>query len=220
MIRGAFAVLKKDLRCEFRARQAVSAVLMFAVTSCVAVSFTLQDAGKSSTISSALLWLVIYFSAMTGLSRSFVREEETGTSAILKLAACPISVYLGKLAFNWILVIAIQVTSVPLLMVFMGLDVIKWPEFIAILALGGLGLSVGATTAAAMVSKAATRGAVFAVICFPLLVPALAAAVHGSNAAMSAGALVSSAMDIKLLASYCGTVITASIMLFKFIWED
>lgn len=220
LIRGAVAVLAKDLRCEFRARQALSAVLLFAVTSCVAVSFTLQAYSSNSAVSSALLWIVIYFSAMSGLSRSFVREEETFTGTLLRLAARPSSVYLGKLAFNWLLVTALQVIAVPLFMLFVGLTVRDWGSFAGILLLGGLGLSAGSTTAAAMVSRATTKGAVFAVICFPLLVPVLGASIHGSQLAMEPVLVLSAGSDLRLLASYCGTVITASLMLFRFIWED
>ena len=85
---------------------------------------------------------------------------------------------------------------------------------------GGLALSAGATTAAAMVSRAATKGAVFAVICFPLLAPAFAASIHGASLAMDPGAVIGAGGDIRILTSYCGTIITASLMLFRFIWED
>ncbi len=217
LARRAAAVFVKDVRCEFRAKHALGAVLMFAVTSAIAVSFTLQGFGANAAVSSSLLWLVVYFSAMSGLSRAFVREEETGTALTLRLAASPNCVYLGKLAFNWALVTALQIVSVPLLLVFMGRSVGNWGSFVALLLLGGLALSAGATAAAAMVAKAATKGAVFAVICFPLLIPALAAAIHGTTAAMGHG---SAAGDIRLLASYSGSIIIASLMLFRYIWEE
>lgn len=220
VLRSAVAVLAKDLRCEFRVKQAISAILLFAVTSCIAVSFTLSAYGGNSPVSATLLWIVVYFSAMSGLSRSFVREEDMRTAALLRLSTSPGSVYLGKLAFNWLLVTALQIVAVPLLIVFLGMNVSGWAEFAGVMLAGGLALSAGATTAAAMVSKAATKGAVFAVICFPLLAPALAASIHGSSLAMDPRAIMSAAGDIRILASYCGTLITASLMLFRFIWED
>lgn len=219
-LRCALAVLIKDIKCEFRVKSALSAVLLFAITSAIAVSFTLQAYGGNSAVSSTLLWLVIYFSAMSGLSRSFVREEETNTAPTLRLAARPASVYLGKLAFNWVLVIALQCVTAPLFIMFMGSSVGNWGQFIGVLLIGGLGLSAGATAAAAMVAKAATKGAVFAVICFPLLIPALAISIHGTNIAMAARGAISAASDIRTLIAFSGVIITASLMLFKFIWED
>ncbi|MCL5104528.1 MAG: heme exporter protein CcmB [Armatimonadetes bacterium] len=218
--RSAWAVLIKDLRCELRARQALSAVLLFAVTSTVAVSFGLGAWGSKSAVASAMLWIVIYFSAMSGLSRSFVREDETYTAATLKLAARPNSVYLGKLTFNWATLIALEIVTVPLFALLTGCSVARWGLFIAILTLGGLGLSAGATMAACMVARAVTKGALFAVISFPLLIPVLAVAIHGSDLAMRGGAVGEILADVRLLAYYCGIVITASLMLFRFIWED
>jgi len=215
--RSAWSVLCKDMTCELRARHAISAVLLFAVTSTVAVSFTAGTWGGDATVSSALLWIVIYFSAMSGLSRSFVHEDETYTAGTLKLAARPNAVYLGKLTFNWAILVAMELVTVPLFVMLMGCKVKDWGSLIGLLLLGGLGLSVGATMAAAMVARASVKGALFAVISFPLLVPVLASAVHGSSMAIAGW---SAASDLRLLAYYCVTVITASLMLFRYIWED
>lgn len=220
MASKAFAVFAKDARIELRARHSIASVLLFAVTSTIAVSFTLSAWGSRSEVASALLWIVIYFSAMSGLSRTFVREEETYTSALLKLAVSPNAVYLGKLVFNFVILIVLETITVPLFLTLMGCRVADWGLFVGLLVLGSLALSVGATTAAAMVSKAVTKGALFAVISFPILIPALAVAIHGTNLAMSGSTPSAAASDVRLLIYYSGAVLTASLMLFRFIWED
>lgn len=217
---AALAVLVKDARCELRSKQALSAVLLFGVTSTVAVSFTVGAMGVGGAISATLLWVVIYFSAMAGLGRSFTHEEETQTAALLRLSVPPESVYLGKLAFNFLTLIALELVTVPLFVVLMGCHITQLAVFVSMLLLGNLALSAGATTAAAMVSRAASKGALFAGISFPLLAPALGIAIAGTNAAMSGSVHVSAASDIRLLVYYCGIVITASLMLFRFIWEE
>lgn len=220
IITSALAVLIKDAQCELRSRQALSAVLLFAVTSTVAVSFTLGANGSSSEVASTLLWVVIYFSAMAGLGRSFTHEEETQTASTLRLAAPAESVYLGKLAFNFVILIALELVTVPLFVVLMDCHIKQMGMFIALLFLGSLALSAGATTAAAMVSRAASKGALFAGISFPLLAPALGIAIAGTNTAMAAPVDMSAALDIRLLIYYCVIVITASLMLFRYIWES
>ena len=217
-LKAALAVLAKDARCELRSKQALSAVLLFGVTSTVAVSFTLGAMGVGGAVSSTLLWVVIYFSAMAGLGRSFTHEEETQTAVLLRLAVPAESVYLGKLAFNFLTLIALELVTVPLFVVLMDCHIARLGVFIAMLLLGNLALSAGATTAAAMVSRAASKGALFAGISFPLLAPALGIAIAGTNAAMSTH--VSAASDMRVLAYYCGIVITASLMLFRYIWEE
>lgn len=216
-IAAAIAVLFKDARCEFRSRQSISAALLFAVTSTVAVSFTLGALGADNRVAATLLWVVIYFSAMAGLGRSFTHEEETGTACLLRLSVAAESVYLGKLAFNFLTLVCVEVVAAPVFVVLTGCEVARMGVFVALLAVGSLALSAGATTAAAMVSRAAGKGALLAAISFPLLAPALGVAIAGTNAALQGA---SAATDIRLLVYYCGIVITASIMLFRFVWEE
>jgi len=87
----AKAIWLRDLRGEFRTRYAVNSILMFAVTTLVAVSFSIGsfrigDAEKPF-LYSVLLWIILVFSALSGLSRSFVKEED-GSSWFSPL--CPV----------------------------------------------------------------------------------------------------------------------------------
>lgn len=215
---AALAVLIKDARCELRSKQAFGAVLLFGVTSTVAVSYTVGALGVGSAVSATLLWLVIYFSAMAGLGRSFTHEEETQTATLLRLAVPPESVYLGKLAFNFLMLVGLELVTVPLFVVLMNCHISQVAVFVFVLLLGNVALSAGATTAAAMVSRAASKGALFAGISFPLLAPALGIAIAGTNIAMSAVGSASS--DMRMLIYYSGIVIVASLMLFRYIWEE
>lgn len=217
MAEPTLAVFAKDLRCEARSRHAITSVLLFALVSAFAVAATLGPCGLKPEVAAGLLWIVIYFSAMSGLSRAFVREEEGKTAALLKLAAPPNAVFLGKLAFNLVLLVAMEVLVTPIIL---GLTsgVRDWPGLIAILGLGSLALSAGGTMAAAMVARATVKGALYAVISFPLLAPVLFAAVHGTDLALSGSG--SPASDIRLLFYYSASVIIASLILFRFVWED
>jgi len=219
-MRGALAVLMKDARCELRSKQALSAVLLFGVTSTVAVSFTLGAVGSDSAVASTLLWVVIYFSAMAGLGRSFSHEEEMYTAGLLRLAVPAESVYVGKLAFNFLTLVVVEIITVPLFVVLVDCHVARVGALVCMLLVGSLALSAGATTAAAMVSRAASKGALFAGVSFPLLAPALGIAIAGTNAAMSGSGVGSGMADIRILVYYCGVVITASLMLFRYIWEE
>jgi len=95
-----WAVVAKDVRSELRTRYALNALLMFIVTSVATILFALHDDMLSPEILSGMFWVVIFFSAMSGLSRIFVSEEERGTTMTLRLVASPSVVYCGKLIFN------------------------------------------------------------------------------------------------------------------------
>jgi len=220
MLARAAAVFRKDITSEFRTRYAVNAIALFAVTTLVAVGFAVGGVGISQSMQASLLWIVIYFSAMSGLSRVFVREEEARTASALRLAAAPGAVLGGKLLFNLVLLVSLEVVIVPLFVGMMHLEVSGWPLMLATLAAGSAGLAVTATVVAAIVSKANAKGALFAVLSFPILLPLLVGAIHGTQAALSSARFAAGMQDFKLLVSYTGVMFIVSLFVFRFIWED
>ena len=112
--RSIGAIFGKDLASELRTRFAVNTLLLFSVTSLTIVSFSTARTPLTKEAQSALLWIVIFFSAMTGLARSFVREEESGTADALRLTAPAESVFLGKFAFNCVLLLCVGQASLDL----------------------------------------------------------------------------------------------------------
>ncbi|MCK7473029.1 MAG: heme exporter protein CcmB [Rhodopseudomonas palustris] len=105
LIHKAAQVFMKDVRCELKTRYGIGSVALFAVTSLVVASFAVSPYALEADTQSAFLWIVLFFSAMSGLSRSFVKEEETKTALALKLSAPPLAVYFGKLLFNLVLML-------------------------------------------------------------------------------------------------------------------
>ncbi len=72
--------------------------IAFSVTALAVVSFSVSPYALDPEAKAAFLWIVLFFSAMSGgLSRSFVREEETRTALALRLSASADAVYVGKL---------------------------------------------------------------------------------------------------------------------------
>ncbi len=214
------AILHKDLRSELRTRYALNALLMFALITLAAVSFSVTGSGLTPGVHAALFWVVVFFSAMSGLSRSFVKEEESRTAAALKLSASPVAVYLGKLGFNIVILGILDLLLVPLSVVLMHLPVANWTVFGLVVVLGSLGLAGASTILAAIISKASNKGSLFAVLAFPVLLPLLVSAIHGTLLSLEGRPIAEAAGDLKLLVSYVGVMITASIMLFEVVWNE
>ena len=224
ILRAAAAVFVKDLRTEWRTRVALNALLLFAFAVLVLVGYavgptrlTLED---RPVVNSVLLWIVLFFSAMTGLSRAFVNEEETGTAAALRLTAPPASVFLGKLLANLALLAVVMTVVVPLFLALMSFGIAAPGLFLAVLALGGVGIAAASTFIAAIVSKTAAKGALFAVLATPLLLPPLVAAVTGTRIAATEPDLAAGLDVVRLLFAYDGLMVTASFLLFDAVWRE
>ena len=157
---------------------------------------------------------------MTGLSRSFVQEEETGTANALRLTTPPAAVLLGKLLANLALMGLVLLFVVPLFLALMSFEVRNGALFVSILLLGSLGLASASTFTAAIVSKANAKGALFPVLAIPLLLPPLVAAVSGTRVAATQEEFMQGIDFIKLLVAYDGVITTASFFLFDAVFRD
>ncbi len=215
----AIAVLVKDMRTELRTRYALNALFMFAFTTLVVISFSLGQTSLTISVHSALYWIVIFFSAMSALAGVFIKEEDTKTAQTLRLYARPSIIYTGKLIYNIVLLFILCLLITPLYIIFMHIAVPDPVLFGVIVALGAIGLAGATTIIGAIVAKANVRGALFAVLSFPVLLPLLVAAISGTNAALSNEGWAGAENDVKLLTAYAVIMITASTVLFDFVWN-
>lgn len=217
----AIAVLAKDIRSELRTRYAIGAIIMFAVITVVAVGFSLGGIPLDLNLQGILFWLVIYFASVAGLGQSFIKEEESKTSLALRIYAPPLSVFGGKLLFNLLLLIGLEIVLVPLYAMLVGLGIEQWPLFFAVLATGTLGLACSTTIVAAIIAKASIKGVLFAVLSFPLILPVLIMSIKGTQKALSAGLGFSAAIgELQVLVSYAAVMLIAGFLLFEFVWND
>ena len=219
-VSGVLAVLAKDVRSEVRTRTAVGAILLFAVTTLVVVSFSTVGVGLTPAMHASLFWIILFFAAMAGLSRTFVVEAERGTELALKLCATGAQVFVGKLLFNLALLGLLNLILVPLFQVFLPFPQTNWTLLLTALILGSLALASAATFVAAIVSQAGVKGALFTVLAFPVLVPVLFAGVGALRKAMSGEALSEASTELQLLVSYAGVMVTLAILLFDFVWRE
>lgn len=136
---------------------------------------------------------------------------------MLRLIASPTEIAFGKLLFNLLFLAVIEAVTVPLFLILMGAPSPPWAAFLAVLALGTVSLAASSTLVGAMIAQTRGRGALFAGISLPLLLPVLAAAVAGTREMWVAHTV---APSLKLLAAYAVALLAASLLLYDHLWED
>lgn len=214
------AVFAKEWRCEFRTRYSLNTLALFAFSTLVVVSFSLGPLGVSRSQGTALLpvllWIILLFSVAAGLPRAFVQEEESHTAMALRLAATPSALFCGKLLYGLTLVLALEVLITPFYVAMTSFEVESPGLLVLTLAAGGYGLAVGSTLVAAIIAQARTKGTLFSVLAFPVLLPLLVLTVELTRSAASG-----SAPDVALpqLLLYDGVVTIAGLMLFPLVWN-
>jgi heme exporter protein B len=194
---------------------------MFIVTSVATILFALREDELSPEILSGMFWVVVYFTAMSGLSRIFVSEEERGTTMTLQLVASPSVVYFGKLIFNSCLTLALSSAATVLyLMVFPEFVIQSTAIFVLTIFLGSLGFASAATIIAAIIAKANAKGTLYPVLSFPILIPLLMTVMKSTARALDGDMLSAAWGEFQMMISYLLVMTAGSYLLFDYVWKD
>ncbi len=212
-------VFRKDIQLEFRTRYALNAIAMFAITTLAAISFSIGPVHLQMTVLAPLLWIILFFSAMSGLAHIFIREEEQQTADTLRLVVPPNAVWLGKWLFNVVLLFGLEIIIVPVYLAMMNASVENLSIFFPTLLIGSIGLASVSTIIAAIISLASSRGALFAVLAFPIALPILFTAIHSTRLAMEGAPFSDCLSDVQVLFSFTVIIITTSLLVFEFVWR-
>jgi heme exporter protein B len=217
----AYSLYKKDWQSELRTRYAINALSMFILVTISVIMFSVGSEKVTEYLTGGLLWVVIFFSAMSGLSRAFVSEEERGTTLTLQLIASPSTIFSGKLLFNIALVFLMNIAITILFSMLFDSFVIKnFSLFMLAFFFGNFGIAISSTIIAAIISKASSKGTLYPVLSFPILLPLILTLLELTKFSMDGKSIEKSLVEVAVLICYDVIMGTASYLLFDFIWKD
>jgi heme exporter protein B len=211
------AVFRKDWRSEWRSRASINAISLFAIAAPIALSFSVAGQKLPPEALAGMLWTTLLFAALVGLSRVWVKEEESGTVALLRIGAAPQAVLWGKVLWNGVLLLATQAAAVPIFIVLLGAPIVKPWLLLGVLLLSDVGLAVASSLLGAMASGARARGALFSAIAIPILLPLLVAAAAAT--AVAFGMNGDYLPPLQAIIAYDVAMLAAAWMLFEFVWS-
>jgi heme exporter protein B len=177
------ALARKDLRVELRARDTLPAMLLFVLSTLVVFHFVLP-ADRSDDASYGLLWVAIVFTALLGLARAWIPEQEHSVLDGLVLAPSDRSaIWLAKTLATLAFLLAAQVVALPAFALFFA------PLHASALAgvlLADIGVCAVGSLVAAMAAASRARELLLPLLLLPLAIPlvvgGVGAAVASDNA--------------------------------------
>jgi heme exporter protein B len=221
--RRAWAVARKDVVLERRSKETVNALVFFALLLLFAFQFSLgPDRERLAQALPGLLWLGILLSGLLGLGRTFLVERENDCwEALLLTPGDKSAVYVGKLAGNVLLMLAVELLLLMLFTIFFNVDVSRALAPLAfIMLLGTLGLASVGTLFAAMTANVRARELLFPVLLLPVQVPVLLATVKATEGALAGEALAAYAHWLQLLGAADVIYLVAGVLTFEFVLES
>jgi heme exporter protein B len=176
------ALTRKDLRVALRARDTLPAMLLFVLSTLVVFHFASPE-GSDDSAAYGLLWVAIVFTALLGLARAWVPEQEHGVLDALVLTPGDRSaIWLGKTLATLVFLVAAQAVALPAFVLFFApLDLTA----LAGVLLADLGICAVGSLLAAMAAAGRSRELMLPLLFLPLSIPLV---VGGVGAAISADA--------------------------------
>src|SRR5579863_5609157 len=210
------ATLAKDLRLEWRSKDAINSMLFFALLVVVVFSFSFDpDAEESRQIAGGLVWVAFLFAAVVALNQTWARELRNQVLDAYRVSPAPAnSLFLAKVLGNFIFVSVLEALMTPLFVVFYELRSVgpAW-QLIPIALLGTWALVVNGTFFAAMSIRTRSREIMLPLLLFPISIPAVIAMVAGTTSILTGEE--SAHFYIVLLLTYDVVFTTACLALFE-----
>jgi len=210
--------LRKDLRLEWRSKDAINGMLFFSLLVVVVFALAFDPTAYPTVarqISGGLLCVAVLFSAMTALNQSWARETQNGVLDAHRLAAAPLSaLFVGKALANFLLMTAVELALSLVFILFYNLHPLgeAW-KLLVILPLGTWAIVVNGTFFAALSLRTRNRETLLPLVLLPISLPALLAMIQATTAVLTGE--FEPTLWIKLLLAYGVVFTTVCVLLFE-----
>jgi len=210
------ATLTKDIRLEWRSKDALNSMLFFSLLVVVIFSFSFDPlAEESRHIAGGLIWVAFLFAAVVALNQTWARELRNQVLDAYRVSPAPANaLFLAKVAGNFLFVSVLEALMTPLFIIFYNLRALgpAW-QLLPVAVLGTWALVVNGTFFAAISLRTRSREIMLPLLLFPISIPAIIAMVEGTTVLLTGES--SARFYIVLLLTYDVVFTTACLGLFE-----
>jgi heme exporter protein B len=207
--------LVKDLRLEWRSKDAINSMTFFSLLVVVVFSFSFDPtAEESRQIAGGLIWVAVLFAAVVALNQTWAREIRNQVLDAYRVSPAPAnSLFLAKALGNFIFVAVLEALMTPLFVIFYRMRAIGPVWQLGLVAvLGTWALVVNGTFFSAISLRTRSREVMLPLLLFPISIPALLAMVQATTGILNGE---QSRFWIVLLVTYDLVFTTGCLLLFE-----
>lgn len=223
LIRTALFLAKKDLYSELKTKQILTTQIIFAGLVIVVFSFAFDPANNTTkAVIPGVIWVIIVFSGILGLNRSFISEQRNDTMQGLLVAPMEAaSIYLGKFLANFTMMLVVEIVSIPFLFLLFDFKFLgSIPFFILVVFLGSFGFIAIGTFLAALAANSKSSEMLLPLLLFPITTPILIGVVQATKIILTNMEKISSAIAwIQLVTAYDMIFFVVCFLLIDYVLE-
>lgn len=221
MLKEIKALIIKEIQLELRQKNALYGMLLYMVCTVYIcyLSFKLKSNQLSPITWNTLFWIILVFTAVNAIAKSFT-QERYGRLLYYYTLASPVGIILSKIIYNTLLMLLLALVGFGFYAVVMGNPVGDMGLYLVSIVLGAIGFSSTLTMIAGIASKAENSATLMAVLSFPVILPMLLMLLKVSKNALDGLDRGSSKDEILTLLAIDVIVMILSVILFPFLWRS
>ena len=222
-MRQAGAILAKDLKTEWRAREVFTSMFVFTVLVVVVFQFTIgSNPALIREVAAGVLWVALLFATVIGLQRAVqVEGEEDCLQGVLLAVQDRSALFLAKALANMIYLLVVSGCILPLFALWFRIDLTaSLPALGVILALGIVGLSVLGTLFSLIVLNIRMREVMLPLLFLPVSVPLLIAAVYATGDLIDGKTLADIRDYVILITVFDVVFLVLAVLVFDYVVEE
>jgi heme exporter protein B len=210
-------LIKKELLLEWRQKFALSGILLHVVAMVFVVYLSLKILNAPTW--NAIFWLVLLFSSIGAIAKSFISEHRGLTLYYYSIAPAK-AIIVSKLIYNIALMTLLSAVCFIVYTALIGNFAAHFALYLLCLWMGCIGFSAVFTLLSAISAKASNSNGLMPVLSFPLLIPTIMVAIKASKKAMDGIDVSLIVPDLLVLSAINLLIIGLAYVLFPFLWKD
>ena len=220
-LRAIFAVVQKDLMAEYRSRELISSMMVFAVLVIFIFNYALNlEPALRTKVTSGVLWVTFIFAGNIGLNRAMAVEKDRGCLDGLLLAPVDrAAIYFGKVISTLIFMLLVEVIMLPIYGLFYNINLFN-PGLLLVILLGSIGYTSVGTLLSSMAVQTRTRDILLPIILFPVIIPIVLAAVDASEKFLIGAEMSEIQPSLTLLIALDVIFTSIAFMVFDYVVEE
>ena len=224
--RASGVIAAKDLRVEWSTLETLSSSLIFSLIVLVIFSFAfgfgaVREFGVE-TLVPGVIWIVLAFASVVGMTRSMQMEKQHDTLNAVFLA--PIdrgAMFAGKFVANLVKITALEIVVVPLSALFFDFDLLSiLAPMLLVVFLHTWGLTALGTLFAAVATRVGRGEALLVTLLFPATSPLFISAVKCTAALLEGKGLADASSWMMIAVGFDILYIFVALSTFEFVLEE
>lgn len=214
-------LLRKELSLELRRESVLSGLVLylFSTVFLCYLTFRLRQNLITPWVWSALFWIVILFTAVNTIAKSFIGERK-GRDIYYYSIASPASIIISKIIYNFILCSLLSFTGWVMFSLFLSNPIEDQLLFSIVIVLTSMGFATSLTLLSSIASKTSSSSILMAVLSFPVVISILLLAVKVTKNCLDSLDRSVSWNQIFILVAINCLVSALSYLLFPYIWRS